>query len=96
MTIIIQMGETLRKATQARVAAASSQVHQLVQPFRAMSTAGTRISATATGRMPWKMRLTISLSLKLVKNIAMSRMMRNDGITAPTVATMLPLIPLTL
>ena len=58
-----------------------------------MFTAGTRISATATGRRPWKILCTIAFSLNAVKNIAISSIITNDGSTAPMVAAILPFIP---
>ena len=45
IVMIIQIGDTFRKATSPIVAAAISHVHQLVQPFLAMLTAGTSISS---------------------------------------------------
>ena len=54
---------------------------------------GAAISATTAGRIPLNIRSTIGLSLKLWKNIAMARIMRNEGRIVPKVVTILPRIP---
>ena len=59
----------------------------------AMLNVGAAIKATTAGRMPLKMRSTTVLSLKLWKNRAMARMMRNEGRMVPSAVTMLPRIP---
>ena len=58
-----------------------------------MSIIGTPIRATTTGLIPLNARMTYSLSLNPVKNIAIRRMIRKGGRQLPIVATMLPLVP---
>ena len=87
------MGETPRNATSSSAATASSHFHHVVQDLRAISTMGTAMSDTTTGRIPLNARTTQGLSLKAVKNIAMARMMKNDGVMLPRVAAILPLTP---
>ena len=57
---------------------------------------GAAINATTAGRIPLKIRSTMTLSLKLWKNNAMARIMKNDGNIVPKVVTILPRIPLSL
>ena len=68
---------------------------QFIFADRAMLNVGAAIKATTAGRMPLKMRSIMALSLKLWKNMAIARIMRNDGKTVPNVVTMLPHKPLT-
>ena len=70
--------------------------HHLILVALIMSIMGTPIRATTTGLMPLNARITYSLSLNSVKNIATARMMRKGGRQLATVATMLPFVPLNL
>ena len=58
-----------------------------------MSIIGFPISATTTGRIPLNARITYSLSLKFVKNMATRRIIRNGGRQLAIVAIMLPFVP---
>ena len=66
------------------------QLERVILALFARLKVGAAIKATTAGRMPWKMDSTTGLSLMWVKNIAMRRMMRNDGSAAPSVALMAP------
>ena len=59
---------------------------------------GARIRATTAGRMPINMRVRVSLFFIVsgVRNMAMKRMMRNDGRIGPNAAMMLPFSPVSL
>ena len=68
-------------------------IHMLYRFIRAdlaMLNVGAAISATTAGRMPLNMCSTMVLSLKLWKNNAMARMMRNEGSMVPNAVIMLP------
>jgi hypothetical protein len=57
---------------------------------------GSTIRATTTGRIPIKTLFTISLSLKLLKNIAINSIITKEGSAVPVAAIMLPFTPLSL
>ena len=68
-------------------------LYRFIRADLAMLNVGAAISATTAGRMPLNMRSTMVLSLKLWKNNAMARMMRNEGSMVPNAVIMLPRIP---
>lgn len=91
--MIIQTGE---KPNSQMSSAETTGIHMLYRFIRAdlaMLNVGAAISATTAGRMPLNMRSTMVLSLKLWKNNAMARMMRNEGSMVPNAVIMLPRIP---
>ena len=67
--------------------------HHLIFVALIISVIGTPIKATTTGLMPLNIRMTYSLSLNEVKNMATRRMIRNGGRQLAIVATTLPLMP---
>ena len=87
------MGETFMKATSSREATANSQCQTFLQDLRAIFTMGTAMSEITTGRMPLNARCTQGLSWKATKNMAMARIIRNEGVMLPSVAATLPLNP---
>ena len=90
--MIIQTGE---KPNSQMSSAETTGIHMLYRFIRAdlaMLNVGAAISATTAGRMPLNMRSTMVLSLKLWKNNAMARMMRNEGSMVPNAVIMLPRI----
>ena len=63
-----------------------SGIQQLANPIRARLArlkVGTAIRATTAGRMPRNMAAIQPTSMKRWKNMAMSRMMRNEGRAVP-------------
>ena len=70
-----------------------TQDHHLIFVVLIMVIIGTPMRATTTGRIPLKARIIYSLSLNVVKNIAMASIIRKGGRQLPIVATMLPLVP---
>ena len=70
--------------------------HHVLSDFRAIDIIGEAISATTTGRMPLNMLMTVGLSWKFVKAIAMANIIRKEGSIEPNVAVMLPFSPLIL
>ena len=72
---------------------AINHAHHVLQDFFAIEMVGTAINDTTTGLIPLKMLMTTGLSLKLVKAMAIARMIMNDGSTDPMVAAMLPFTP---
>ena len=54
---------------------------------------GTAIKATTAGRMPLNMAAIQGTSMKLWKNIAISKMMRKDGNAVPVAVQMAPGVP---
>lgn len=93
---IIYIGDTDRKDTARRLAPVMHQAHHVLSDFRAIDIIGDAISATTTGRMPLNMLMTVGLSLKFVKAIAMANIIRKEGSIEPNVAVMLPFSPLIL
>lgn len=67
--------------------------HDIFADFAVVNT-GDRISATTAGRIPLKMRVSVSLFLIVsgVRNIAMARIIRNDGRMVPRTAKIEPQI----
>ena len=61
--------------------------HDIFADFAVVNT-GDRISATTAERIPVKMRVSVSLFLIVsgVRNIAMARIIRNDGTMVPRTA----------
>ena len=68
--------------------------HPILAAFAALIT-GATINATTAGRIPRNMLSTVALVLMKsgVRNIAMARMMRNEGKIVPNAATTLPRVP---
>ena len=81
------------KQTSAIVDITITQDHHLIFVVLIMVIIGTPMRATTTGRIPLKARIIYSLSLNVVKNIAMASIIRKGGRQLPIVATMLPLVP---
>ena len=94
--ISIYIGETFRKQTKLIDDTTTAHDHHSIFVALIMSITGTPMSATTTGLMPLNALMTYSLSLKLVKNIATNKMMRNGGRQLAMVATTLPFVPLNL
>ena len=90
------IGEILKKQTKVIDMTTIVHDHHFIFVALIMSITGTPMSATTTGLMPLNAFITYSLSLKLVKNIATSKMMRNGGRQLAMVATTLPFVPLSL
>ena len=67
--------------------------HHLICVALSISIIGTPVNATTTGLMPLNARMTYSLSLNSVKNIAIIRIIRKGGRQLPIVATILPFVP---
>ena len=91
--ISIYIGETLKKQTKVIDKTTIVHDHHFIFVALIMSMTGTPMSATTTGLMPLNAFITYSLSLKLVKNIATSKMMRKGGRQLAMVATTLPFVP---
>ena len=96
MHSIIYIGEMLRNAVMASAASMIAHCHHTELFVMDILTIGAAISATTTGRMPLKIRMTTGLSLNPVNAMAMARIIRNEGRMLPRVATMLPFVPLSL
>ena len=94
--ISIYIGETFMNQTRVIDAITTSHDHHFIFVDFIMSIIGTPMSATTTGLMPLKARNTYSLSLKDVKNIATSNIIRQGGRQLAMVATTLPFVPLSL
>ena len=94
--INIYIGETFSTQTNIIDEIAITQDHHLILVALIMSNIGTPIRATTTGLMPLNALMTYSLSLKPVKKIAISNIIRNGGRQLPMVATTLPALPLNL
>ena len=60
---------------------------------RAILTSGAAIKATTAGRIPLKTASTAGSSFHSRKTIAIARMIRNDGNTAPNTAPQTPFQP---
>ena len=58
--------------------------------FFSMFTTGTAMSETTAGRMPRKMRSTVGLSRRSVKNMATAKMTTNEGMAVPNTAVIIP------
>ena len=88
--MIIQMGET----PNAQMASAEMMGIQMVNLLSCARLprlkVGTAISATTAGRMPRNMAATTALSSNCLKNMAMRRMMRNEGRAVPSVVARAP------
>ena len=91
--ISIYIGETLKKQTKVIDKTTITHDHHFIFVAFIMSITGTPMSATTTGLIPLNALITYSLSLKFVKNIATSKMMRKGGRQLAIVATTLPLVP---
>lgn len=91
---MMSAGDTPAKEIRARQPKAIAPVFKLSLLRLARLIMGTRMTATTTGRMPWKIRSTIGFSLKSVKTEAISSMIRKGAMMQPMLATRLPTTPL--
>ena len=91
--INIYIGETFMKQTSVMDEMTITHDHHLMFVALIMLIIGTPISATTTGLIPLNARITSSLSLKDVKNIAIASIIRKGGRQLAMVATTLPLLP---
>ena len=91
--MMIQMGENPSSQMSKADTTGIHTLYLLILADLAMLNVGAAINATTAGRMPMKTRSTTALSLKLWKNKAMAKMMRNEGSTVPKAVTMLPSTP---
>ena len=68
--------------------------HVMPEAFAELMT-GATISATTTGRMPLNIaeRVGLDVIVSGVRNIAIARIIRNDGSMVPAAAAMLPRMP---
>ena len=87
------IGDTLRRHTSTSVAIHIHHDHQRILVALNISIMGAPINATTTGRIPLKALMTYGLSLKLVKKIATSKMIKKGGRQLAMVATTLPFVP---
>ena len=67
------------------------QVERVICALFARLNVGTAMRATTAGRMPLNIAATQGTSMKRWKNMAMSKMMMNEGRAAPNAETMAPL-----
>ena len=61
--------------------------------LRAMLNVGTAINATTAGRIPANMAATHGMCWKFWKNIAMARIISNDGMAVPIAVHTAPRMP---
>ena len=87
---MIQMGETPNSHISRADTTGIQMVNQFSLALWPKRNVGTAISATTAGRMPWKMAATTRLSLNWLKNMAMARIMRNEGRAVPMVVAIAP------
>ena len=91
--MIIQIGENPNCQIRRAETTGIQTLYRLILADFAMLKVGAAISATTAGRIPLNIRSTTVLSLKLWKNSAMARMMRNEGSIVPSAVMMLPRNP---
>ena len=88
--IIIRIGETPRAQMARAQAMGIQQLVSVILALFANRKVGAAIKATTAGRMPRNIAATTLLSANWWKNIAMSRMIRNDGRHVPRQVMMAP------
>ena len=92
-TRMTQAGETSSHQISATVAIGMMAVFQVILADLIILNEGAKIKATTQGRIPLKMRSTTGQSRYSRKMVASSRMMTMEGMIAPSMAAMAPLLP---
>lgn len=90
------MGDTPQAHISRALTTGIQSVRRLMPALFARLKVGTAMSATTAGRMPRKMACTAWLSLKVWKNMAISRMIRKEGSAVPMVVHSAPRVLLSL
>ena len=89
-TMIIQMGDTPMSHISRADTIGIQMVHLFSSARLPRLNVGTAMRATTAGRMPRNIAATMGLSLNWLKNIAMARIIRNEGRAVPNAVAMAP------